>query len=184
MNKEPKKKNSGPDRMRKLAKIMAMILVLAAYALLTVFILIMLKETLWQQPVKAVAVLVSVIVSFLTPWFVMLAARKKSADKRAAWPAVHKITVNNITEQAPSIQASPGSSWLIFFDFFCPPKFVEGTIKQTIADWRNEYFEAITQNRILKARWISFRYNVTMIRTLLLWKVLSVLEKVISIAKW
>ena len=53
---------------------------------------------------------------------------------------------------------APGSRVLKFVDLFCNPSTVEKTFKPLVADWRYEYFEALEEERDIKARWISVRY--------------------------
>lgn len=71
------------------------------------------------------------------------------------------LAKKNCSDQAlPSkIELAPGSRLLSIADFFYSAKTVEEVFEPIIADWRTEYFEALKQNRTIKARWISLRYK-------------------------
>ena len=58
----------------------------------------------------------------------------------------------------PKIITPPGGRILAIADFFCSPKTMELTVKSTIADWHEEYFAALSQGRVWKARFVSMRY--------------------------
>jgi hypothetical protein len=62
--------------------------------------------------------------------------------------------------QKTRLSKPPGTHLLALVDFLFSPKTVELTFKPLVADWRNEYFEALRQGRTLKAHWISVRYRV------------------------
>jgi hypothetical protein len=74
---------------------------------------------------------------------------------------------------------APGTIALKLVDFLCNPKTVEKTFKPLVADWRCEYFEALTANRRLKARWISVRYVWYFVLALGISRVLSVVRPVL-----
>lgn len=59
---------------------------------------------------------------------------------------------------ATRIANAPGARYLAVVDFLYSPRTVEETFKPIIADWRFEYFNALSQKRRIKARWISIRY--------------------------
>lgn len=56
------------------------------------------------------------------------------------------------------IKRAPGSILISLVELLYSPKTVEHTFKPIVADWRVEYFGALQQGRIWKARWISIRY--------------------------
>jgi hypothetical protein len=56
------------------------------------------------------------------------------------------------------IAKAPGARYLVVVDFLYSPRTVEETFKPIIADWRFEYFNALSEKRRIKARWISIRY--------------------------
>jgi hypothetical protein len=66
----------------------------------------------------------------------------------------------------PRIERAPGSVFLIFVDFFYSSKTVENIFLPLVADWRNEYFEALLKGRKWKARWISIRYRYIFIQVI------------------
>lgn len=72
---------------------------------------------------------------------------------------------------------APGMRLLAIVDFLFRPATVKLTFKQLIADWRTEYFEALSQGRTMKARWVMIRYRFyfacTFIRAMGLSNVLS-----------
>lgn len=57
------------------------------------------------------------------------------------------------------IANAPGARYLALVDFLYSPRTVEETFKPIIADWRLEYFNALTEKRKYKACWISIRYS-------------------------
>ena len=67
---------------------------------------------------------------------------------------------------AGSFAATPGSMWLSLVDFLYSAKTVEKVFKPIVADWRKEYFEALKAKRMLKARWISFRYYWALLKAM------------------
>jgi hypothetical protein len=56
------------------------------------------------------------------------------------------------------VERPPGSLLLEIIDFFFSKKTVLLTFQPLIADWREEFFEALDANRYCKARWVSLRY--------------------------
>jgi hypothetical protein len=54
---------------------------------------------------------------------------------------------------------APGAGLLKIADFFFSARTVELCFNQLVADWRGEYFEALSNGRIYKAQWISMRYR-------------------------
>jgi hypothetical protein len=73
---------------------------------------------------------------------------------------------------------------IALIDFLFSRQTVELTFSQTIANWREEYFEALKQGRTKKAHWISFRYRFifacTFIKAIGLSKVFSLFKQVIK----
>lgn len=78
------------------------------------------------------------------------------------------------------ISSAPGSRLLRLADFFCAPKTMSMTICPLIADWRTEYYEALNQRRIWKARWISFRYYSAFAKALCLRRALNLVKALTS----
>jgi hypothetical protein len=61
------------------------------------------------------------------------------------------------------VAAPPGSRLFAFVDFFYSSKTVNLTFLPILADWRTEYYEALKQGRLWKARWISVRYRYSFV---------------------
>jgi hypothetical protein len=57
-----------------------------------------------------------------------------------------------------TIKRAPGYRILAAAEFLCSPKTIDQVFEPLIADWQQEYFNALNDNRWLKARWISIRY--------------------------
>jgi hypothetical protein len=55
------------------------------------------------------------------------------------------------------ISGSPGSKILMFSEFIYRKKFYEEVCLAIVSDMREEYFEALSQNRHWKARWVRIR---------------------------
>jgi hypothetical protein len=85
--------------------------------------------------------------------------------------------------RTPEIGSPPGAGLLAVVDFLFSPRTVEETFKPLIADWRFEYFEALKQSRVLKARWISVRYVYAFITVMSLSRLLSFLNQLKSVTK-
>ncbi len=81
------------------------------------------------------------------------------------------------------IKSAPASKLLSVVEFFYSPKTVEEVFKPIIADWRIEYFEALKQNRPIKARWISVRYKYHFGMTMGVSKVYSLFQSILSARK-
>jgi hypothetical protein len=81
------------------------------------------------------------------------------------------------------IRKAPGSRLLAIVDFLFSPATIEETFKPTVADWHEEYFEALKQKRFMKARWINVRYTYRFIQTMGLSKVFSVIKSFKSVIK-
>jgi hypothetical protein len=77
----------------------------------------------------------------------------------------------------------PGNRLLTIVDFLYSPKTIEETFKPIVADWRTEYFEALTQGRTWKARWISIRYTCSFIVSMSLSKVYALFKSFRSAGK-
>lgn len=75
------------------------------------------------------------------------------------------------------MQEPPGSMWLSLVDFLYSRSTVEKVFKPIVADWRTEYFEALKAKRMLKARWISFRYYWSMLKAMGISQVLQLLSR-------
>lgn len=56
------------------------------------------------------------------------------------------------------VEKPPGTLMLKVTDFFFSKKTVLLTFQPLIADWQEEYFEALSGKRYHKARWVSLRY--------------------------
>ena len=76
------------------------------------------------------------------------------------------------------IKKAPGSNLLILVEYFYSPKIVEGVFKQIVADWRGEYFEALQQRRLWKARLVNIRYLFSFVMAMGLSKVLSFIRSI------
>ncbi len=81
------------------------------------------------------------------------------------------------------IEKAPGTNLLTIADFFFSSKTVEQTFKPIVSDWRVEYFEALKQGRIWKARWVSMRYRYSFIMAMSLSKVFEFLKQLRSVSK-
>jgi hypothetical protein len=81
------------------------------------------------------------------------------------------------------VKKAPGTTLLSIVEFLFAPKTVEGTFNPIVADWRNEFFEALKQGRTRKARWISIRYTYSFILAMSLSKVFAFFKSVISVGK-
>ncbi|MDQ3747467.1 MAG: hypothetical protein M3367_00415 [Acidobacteriota bacterium] len=55
------------------------------------------------------------------------------------------------------VQKAPGSKLIAVADFLFKKQIVKGVFEQIVCDWRNDYFEALSEKRLMKARWISIR---------------------------
>jgi hypothetical protein len=87
---------------------------------------------------------------------------------------------NNTTRR---IKKAPGSSLLTLVDFFYAPKTVSEVFEQIVANWREEYYEALKKKRGLKARWINVRYTYRFMLAMGLSKVFSVIKSFKSVIK-
>lgn len=81
------------------------------------------------------------------------------------------------------IDRAPGSNYLLIVDFLFSPKVVEETFKPIVTDWRTEYFEALQQKRVWKARWISVRYNYSFIASIGLCKAFSFIKLFMKVGR-
>lgn len=77
------------------------------------------------------------------------------------------------TNETKKIKKAPGTLPLSIVEFFYSPTTVEETFKPLVADWQMEYFDALSQKRRWKARWISFRYTCCFIHAMGLSKALD-----------
>jgi hypothetical protein len=91
--------------------------------------------------------------------------------------AIYKLIIK--TKFKPS--KAPGTRLLAIVEFLFRRKTVELTFTPLISDWQTEYFEALSQKRKYKARWIMIQYYFhfarTFIRVVGLSKVLSVFKQ-------
>jgi hypothetical protein len=78
------------------------------------------------------------------------------------------------------IKEPPGTKLLTLVEFFYSRKTVEEVFKPIIADWRTEYFEAISQKRDVKAAWISTRYRYRFMLAMGVEKLYSFFRSIIS----
>lgn len=96
---------------------------------------------------------------------------------------VNKVEVGYRRVRVKRIRNVPGTKLLLIVDFFYSPKAVEETFKPTIADWHAEYFEALKQEKFLKARWISVRYTYRFVLAMGLSQVFSIIKSFRSVIK-
>jgi hypothetical protein len=82
-----------------------------------------------------------------------------------------------------AIGNAPGAKLLRIADFLCSSKSVKLTFEPLIGDLQSEYFEALTKQRIWKARWVRLRYCFAFLGAMGLNKIFSVV-KVIKSATW
>jgi hypothetical protein len=71
------------------------------------------------------------------------------------------------------IGRAPGTTFHSVVDFLYSPKTVRETFEPIIADWRVEYFEALSQKKVWKTRWICVRYTYSFIMAMGLSKIFS-----------
>lgn len=95
---------------------------------------------------------------------------------------IHKLARIN-SGSLKIVKAAPGSRLLSLVEFLYSPVTVERTFKPTVVDWRTEYFEALKQKRVLKARWISVRYIYRFILAMGLSNIFSLIKGFKSISK-
>jgi hypothetical protein len=88
-------------------------------------------------------------------------------------------------DKAPrvKIQKAPGTRLLTFVEWLYSPKTVEQVFKPIIADWRTEYYDALNQGRVLKARWISLRHTYGFFKAMFKDKIFSFVRNFISAGK-
>jgi hypothetical protein len=67
------------------------------------------------------------------------------------------IIRSNANRELNQLMTAPGSKLLAFSDFFFSNKQFVSVYGPIISDMREEYFEALSQNRIWKARWVRVR---------------------------
>ncbi|MBZ5659047.1 MAG: sugar transferase [Acidobacteriia bacterium] len=70
------------------------------------------------------------------------------------------------------VSGPPGLLIQSFAEFLCSKKTYEQIVKPMIADLQFEYFEALSQRRILKASWIRMRYFFSLCSALGLFRVI------------
>lgn len=69
--------------------------------------------------------------------------------------AGHPVESSNFI--SPKIARPPGSYLMIFAEFAYSKKKCENVLFPAITDMREEYFEALSENRVWKARWVWLR---------------------------
>ena len=65
--------------------------------------------------------------------------------------------VESSTVISPKIARPPGSYLMIFAEFAYSKKKCENVLFPAITDMREEYFEALSENRVWKSRWVWLR---------------------------
>jgi hypothetical protein len=76
-------------------------------------------------------------------------------------------------QESSIVERAPGATLHSVVDFLYSQKTVKETFEPIIADWRFEYFEALSQKRIWKARWICVRYTYSFVMAMGLSKIFS-----------
>ena len=66
-------------------------------------------------------------------------------------------TIQRLVTQSTNFSVPPGNILLVQAEFLFSKRFYVETCTPIILDMREEYFEAVSQNRIGKARWVRFR---------------------------
>jgi hypothetical protein len=80
-------------------------------------------------------------------------------------------------------EAAPGKRLLSVVQFFYSSADVQKTFKPIIADWRKECFDALTEKRVWKARWISIRYRCRFLQAMGLNRIWGLIESIIQVIK-
>lgn len=88
--------------------------------------------------------------------------------------------VLNIWE-SQHVSSPPGTRLLKVADFFFSPDTVKLTFEPLVADWRQEYFDALNGYRFWKARWIYIRYYWYFAKAFGLSKILNLIKGLIGI---
>lgn len=68
-----------------------------------------------------------------------------------------QIFARNLLRKSNVVPRAPGGLLLSVVEFLFTKRSVEQVFVPTIVDMRDEYFEALSQNRIWKARWVRLR---------------------------
>lgn len=75
---------------------------------------------------------------------------------------------------------APGSRVLSVIRVVYSPAAIDRVFEPIVADWRVEYFEALKNESKWKARWISARYSMTLLKAIGLFKLLSGLTRLLT----
>lgn len=80
-----------------------------------------------------------------------------------------------------SIFKPPGSLIVLIAESICSNKSFKGIVMPAISDMREEYFEALSQNRIWKARWVRVRGTWSFLAAMGLDRVFSVVSLCVKV---
>jgi hypothetical protein len=126
--------------------------------------------TLSSTSNKVVTIFLGIAGAFLTGvWGYKLVGRLMRLSKRLE---------NKDDGKIQHLKKAPGSTLLIFVEYFYSPKMVNEVFKPIVADWRNEYFDALRDGNKSKASWISARYIISFCMAMGLSKVFSVIRSI------
>ena len=99
------------------------------------------------------------------------------------WAFVFSIVttlIQGVRGERLLFESAPGTRLLGIVEFLCSTKSVEKVFIPLVADWHKEYFDALTEKRWFKARWISVRYTWSFILAMGLNRLLSFIKSFTS----
>jgi hypothetical protein len=106
---------------------------------------------------KVLAILCKIPFHFLEGFYVTLLIKLLQITRASCFLSFYLSKVLFDFLYLVKIQEVPGTKLLAIADFLFKKQTVEGVFNQIVVDWRNDYFDALSEKRNWKARWISFR---------------------------
>lgn len=112
--------------------------------------------------------------------FAFLKTRRQKEFRKTK---IRKAWLSVIVTRTRTIKVPPGARLFAIVEFLYSPADVEGTFEPLVADWRKEYFDAVHQDRLWKARWISIRYVVRFGQAMGLKKAWNIGREVVKVVR-
>ncbi|PBB36750.1 hypothetical protein [Mesorhizobium sp. WSM3868] len=92
-------------------------------------------------------------------------------------------TMAKLASERPTIKKAPASRLLLALKFIFPGRAYERIFKQIVADFREEYFEALSAGENARARWLTICFYLNLMWTTVFWVGTAIAKKLYDLYK-
>ena len=89
--------------------------------------------------------------------------------------------VSTVASESPRLESAPGFQLLHVLEFFCRKKTVELILEPMHAEYLQEYFDALSENKNKKAKLIKLQMNYYLIRAVICEKLIGLIKEFVGL---